>query len=180
MSNKIPPILSKSKFYEDWVKKVNIWSRITSLPKLEQGGAILLTLEGEVEDAVLELSEDEIVSEDGINLVKQRLDKLFKKNETLQKFEALDNFETYRRASDVCINDFIMEFDKRLNRTRKLGTQISDDLLAYRMIKSANLSEQDEKVVKATTTLSYDAVKDKLKSIFGDVGTSKSCGLSFY
>ena len=178
MSNKIPPLLSKSNSYEDWVKKVNIWSRITSLNKVEQGGAILLTLEGDAENAVLELSEDEIVSEDGFTLVKGCLDKLFKKNETLQKFEALDHFETYRRPSDVCINDFIIEFDKRLNRTRKLGTQISDDLLAYRMIKNANLSEQDEKVVKATTTLKYNDVKDKLKSIFGDVGTSTSGGLS--
>ena len=63
---------------------------------------------------------------------------------------------------------FYIEFDKRLNKTKKLGTTMSDDLLAYRLIKSANLSEQDEKVVKATCKLTYDDVKAKLKSIYGD------------
>ena len=177
MSNKTPPILSKSKTYVDWIKKVNIWCRITSLPKKDQAGAILMTLEGEAEDAVLELTEDEIVSEDGVKLVKERLDKIYKKNETLEKFEALDKFETYSRPLEVSIHDFIIEFDKRYSRTKKLGTAISDDLLAYRMIKSANLSEQDEKVVKATTSLKYDEVKDKLKSIFGDAGCSTSSNI---
>ena len=51
---------------------------------------------------------------------------------------------------------------------------MSDDVLAYRMIKSASLSEQDERVVKATCKLAYGDVKDKLKSIFGEAGSSKS------
>ena len=51
---------------------------------------------------------------------------------------------------------------------------MSDDILAYRMIKSANLSDQDERVVKATCKLDYVEVKDKLKSIYGDAGSSKS------
>jgi len=55
-----------------------------------------------------------------------------------------------------------------------LGTNISDDLLAYRLIKSANLSEQDEKMVKATCSLTYDDVKSKLKNIFGDSGCSQN------
>ena len=172
-ANKTPPSLSKSKNYQDYIKKLNIWCKITSIPKKDQGGAILLTLENEAEDKVLELDENEIICDNGVaNIIKQ-LDKIYKKNETLEKFEALDNFETYRRLSEESINDFIIEFDKRLNRTQKLGTTMSEDLLAYRMIKSANLSEQDERLVKATCKLSYVEVKDKLKSMFGDAVSSK-------
>ena len=173
MSNKNPPELVKSKSYSDWVKKINIWARITSLTKANQGGAILMTLEGEAEDAVLEIEEDELCSENGVKLILAKLDNFFKKNEIIEKFEALDSFETYHRSSETSIHNFIIEFDKRLTRTRKLGTQISDDLLAYRIIKSANLNEQDEKVVKATiSALTYDVVKEKLKSIFNDASTS--------
>ena len=172
--NKCPPDFNKSKSYDDWVKKLKIWARITGLPKADQGGAVLMSLEGEAEDAVLEIEEDLLCTEDGLKLVLDKLDKIFKKNAIIEKFEALDSFETYRRSSDTTIHNFIVEFDKRLNKTKKLGTQISDDLLAYRLIKSANLDEQDERVVKATiTTLAYDAVKDKLKTIFNDAGTSK-------
>ena len=71
----------------------------------------------------------------------------------------------------------MIEFDKRHNKTKKLGTAMSDDLLAYKLIKSANLSGQDEKVVKATCKLTYEDVKAKLKSIYGDAsyGSDLKC-----
>ena len=172
--NKCPPILSKARSYNDWLKLVNIWTKITCIPKASQGGAILMTLEGEAQDAVLELSEDIITSEDSVKHITEKLNSLYKKNETLEKYECLDQFETYHRPEDVSMNDFIIEFDSRLNKTKKLGTVMSDDLLAYRLIKSANLSEQDEKVVKATTTLEYEKVKSQLKSIFSDTKTGTS------
>ena len=61
--SKIPPLLSKSKSYDDWVKKLNIWCKITCLSKTDQGGAVLMILEGEAEDKILELSQDDIVAE---------------------------------------------------------------------------------------------------------------------
>ena len=109
-----------------------------------------------------------------MNNVLNKLDKVFKKSDTVEKFEALDNFETYRRPHNVSISDFVIEFDKRYNKTKSLGTNISDDLLGYRMIKSANLCDQDEKMIKATCTLTYDDVKSKLKSVFSDAGNSLS------
>lgn len=172
--NKTPPLLCKSRSYDDWVKKVKIWRRITCLLPQDQGGAILMTLEGESEDKALELSEEDITSEEGVEKIIAQLDVLFKKNTTLEKFEALDSFETYRRSSDVSIHEFVIEFDKRYLKTKKLGTEMSDDLLAYRMIKSANLSEQDEKVVKATTALAYEDIKTRLKTMFGDQTSTKS------
>ena len=54
--NKNPPLLSKCKSYEDWKKKIKVWDRITCLTKEARGGA--MNLEGEAEDAVLELSEE--------------------------------------------------------------------------------------------------------------------------
>ena len=133
-----------------------------------------MNLEGEAEDAVLELSEDELISDASVNNVLDKLDKVFKKSDTVEKFEALDRFETYRRPHNVSISDFVIEFDKRYNKTKSLGTNVSDDLLGYRMIKSANLCDQDEKMIKATCVLTYDDVKSKLKSIFSDAGNSLS------
>ena len=143
---------------------------MTALPKSEQGGAVLASLEGiegEAEDAVLELTVDELTGNDSIDLIVTKLNTLYKKNETLEKFEIIDQFQTYNRPHHVTVNDFMTEFDKRLTKTKKIGTAHSDDFLAYRLIKSANLSEQDEKMVKATCELRYDDVRSKLKSIFG-------------
>ena len=68
----------------------------------------------------------------------------------------------------MTINDFIIEFEKRLTKTKKIGTVHYDNFLTYRLIKSANLSEQDKKMVKATCDLKYEEVKSKLRNRFGD------------
>ena len=41
-SSKEPPILSKSKSYEDWLKLMKIWRIYTDLPKPRQGPALIL------------------------------------------------------------------------------------------------------------------------------------------
>ena len=44
-----------------------------------------------------------------------------------------------------------------------------DDLLAYRLLKAANLTTRDEQLVKATITeLNYEIVKSKLTKVFSD------------
>ena len=46
--NKSPPLLSKSKSYDNWLKLIPIWQQFTTLEQEKQGHAIVFTLEGEV------------------------------------------------------------------------------------------------------------------------------------
>ena len=46
---------------------------------------------------------------------------------------------------------------------------MSDDILAYRLLKSANLSSYHEELIKATIAdLKYNIMKDQLKKTFSD------------
>ena len=46
---------------------------------------------------------------------------------------------------------------------------MSSDILAYRLLKSANLSEQHEQLARATIAkFDYESMKGQLKKIFGD------------
>ena len=45
---------------------------------------------------------------------------------------------------------FLAEFDKKYNRTKAQGTTFSDDALAYKMLKAANLHPRDQKMIKFT------------------------------
>ena len=65
-TNKVPPLLSDTPQYTDWKKKVKIWASFTTLEKKKQGAAILLTLKGPAEEAVLELDEEQINHDDGM------------------------------------------------------------------------------------------------------------------
>ena len=78
---------------------------------------------------MLESTEDELTGADGMKNITNKSNKIFKKNETQEKFKALDNFETYCRPHHASINNFVIEFDKRFKKTKKLGTNITDDFL---------------------------------------------------
>ena len=77
------------------------------------------------------------------------------------------------------ICDFLTEFEKWYNKTKSHGTIWSDDLLAYWLLKSANLTTRDEQLVKATIgKLKYDAVKIKLTKIFSDTNEVPTADLN--
>ena len=172
MSNnpdKAPPSLSECKTYEDWKKVVNIWGKFTKMEVKKQGMAVLLSLKGAAQEAVLELEEDKIDCNDGLKNVLARLDKLYLKDETLTKYQALEDFESYKRPQNLPIVDYIIQFDKRYHKIKSYGTTISEDLLAFRLLKSAKLSPADEKLAKGTATaLKYDAMKTQLKKLFSE------------
>ena len=75
----------------------------TDLPKPHQGPALSLSLEGEAQDAALEIDEKEIPKDDGIDTIIKRLDRLYLKDLTVTKYKALEAFETFRRPAKMTI-----------------------------------------------------------------------------
>ena len=95
--NKSPPLLSKTKTYDDWLKLITIWQQFTTLELEKQGLAIVLSLEGEVQDAVLELEPNQITDRNRVKTIIDRLNKIYKKDELTQKYNALEAFEAYKQ-----------------------------------------------------------------------------------
>ena len=115
-NNKSPPSLSNSKSYSDWLKLIEIWRKFTSLEQEKQGPAIVLSPEGEAQDAILELNTNYITDKDGVNKIIERLNCLYKKDELTEKCNALESFETYKRNCNTSIRDFFTEFEKCYNK----------------------------------------------------------------
>ena len=177
---KAPPSLSKCSSYEAWLKEIQIWQAFTDLADVKQGPAIFLTLEGRSREAVLELDVSKISAKDGVKTIIEKLDSLYLKDKTQSAFEAYDSFEKFRRPSEMTINEYINQFERLKAKTESYKTQLSTDVLAYRLLKSANLSEAHEQLARATITdLTYDAMKAQLKKIFshGEKSTSKADGV---
>ena len=178
-NSKSPSLLSNSKSYTDWLKLIDIRRKFTYLEPGRQGPAVALSLEGEAQDAILELDTAVISGTGGVDKIIERLNRLYKKDEPTEKYNALESFETYKRNSSTVIRDFLTEFEKRYHKTKNHGTIWSDDLLAYRLLKSANLTTRDEQLVKATIgELKYDIVKTKLIKTFSDTSDVPTSELS--
>ena len=142
-----------------------------------QEPALVLSLEDEALDAVLEIDESDISKENGVDFIIDRLNCLFKKDLTVTKYQ------TWRlsRPSSMSIQAYLNESNKRLFKTKYYGTVMSDHILAYRLLKSANLSSYNEELVKATIPDSqYNIKKYHLKKTFSDASkqtTTKSEGI---
>ena len=175
ISIKTPPSLAKCSSYETWLKEIKIWQSFTDLDAKKQGPAIFLTLEGRAREAVLELDVASISANDGVKKITEKLDTLFLKDKTQSAFEAYDTFEKFRRSSDMSVSDYINEFERLKAKVESYKMVLSTDIMAYRLLKSANLSESHEQLAKATIpNLTYEDMKAQLKKIFGDVSQSAS------
>ena len=166
---KAPPSLSKCSSYETWLKEIEIWQAFTDLAEIKQGPAIFLSLDGRAREAVLELEVVKISAKDGVKNIIAKLDSLYLKDKTQSAFESYDAFEKFKRPSEMSISEYINEFERLKAKTESFKTVLSTDVLAYRLLKSANLSENHEQLARATITdLTYETMKTQLKKIFGD------------
>ena len=169
-SNKVPPQLNNFKNYNDGVRLVNIWTKFTDIKPERQGPVLVMSLSGKALEATLELDDKDISSKDGIKLIAKKLNILYKKDELHENFQDLENFESYRRASDTNIQQFLIEFDQCYHKLKQHQTAVSEDLLGFKLLKAANLSSHHEQLIKATIThIDYETTKAKIKS------TNSSC-----
>ena len=84
----------------------------TELPKTSQGPALVLSLKGEAQDAALELPEDEIAQENGVDAILRWLNRLFMKDSSITRYQALEAFETFKRPSDMSIQSSYISLKK--------------------------------------------------------------------
>ena len=121
---------------------------------------MILSLGDEALEAALEIDDAVIAEDDGVDaIIITRLNRL--KGLNCYKTEA---FETFRRPSNMSIQAFVNEFVKRLFKTKPYGTVQSNDTLVHTLLKSANLSNHQEELIKATIPeLQYDLMKGQLR-----------------
>ena len=93
-SPKTPPPLSKRPF--------------TNLPASTQRSALAVSLEDEALDAVLEIDNEDIAKENGVDAITERLNRLFKKDPTITKYQALEPFEAFRRPASIKLNHMVL------------------------------------------------------------------------
>ena len=151
--DKSPPSPSDSSTYEDFKETLSIWAAYTSIPKEKQGMALFLTLSPTDKEAVLQIGKEKVIGAEGLQNVITRLDQLYLKDETLQKFKALEYFESFRRPSEMPLNDYLIKFEKKYHTLKSYGTSMSDDLLAFRLLKSAKPLCRRSKVSKRNSKI---------------------------
>ena len=98
---------------------------------------------------------------------------------TMLAYTSYDNFEKFRRPSDMSMADYVAEFERLYNKAKLYEMVLPEGILAYKFLNNANLSDTHDKLIRATMTdLTYNSMKNQVKKIFGDLSLNISMNKS--
>ena len=164
------PVMRPNQPYEDWLKELRIWEATNVAlciePKI-QASSLFQSLQGTPRQTVLsELTVEEIIADNGVKNIIQTLDSFYLENRTQNAFNVLDDLMSFKRTSDMTIQNFIIKFQLKINRVKNTGMVLCDEFLGYALLKAANLSSNRYDLVKATCgEFTYNNIKTQLVKI---------------
>ena len=170
-SFKLPPDPSSSNSYVLWRKDALIWQKLTGVAKAKQGLALQYACRGNarIHEAVTNIDDARVECDDGFKNVLAVLDALFKLDEKDEEMKAYQEFETARREDGQTIADFINQFDELYKKTKDHGNVMTENLLALKLMRAANLTNTQQLIIKASTVdINYTTVKQTMKRTFGE------------
>ena len=114
------------------------------------------------------MSPTDLNEEDGLSILYSKLDKLFKEDENKAALETYDMFERYSRASVMTIVNYLIKFDRMTAQLKLHKIMLPEPVLAYRVLRSANLTDDHEKLIRATVSeLTLKSMAFQLKNVMG-------------
>ena len=72
----------------------------------------MLSLENKALDVVLKIDDEYVAKENGVDAIIECLNRLFKKDSAITKYQALEAFETFIIPASISLQAFLNEFDK--------------------------------------------------------------------
>ena len=157
--------------YENWRKDIEIWCKLTDLPKKKQALAIHLSLEGRARLASSEIDTKDLESDDGVTKLLEKLDGLFLADTGRRKFAAFKDLYNLRRESGQDIRKFVSVFEHTYFLFTTQGMTLPDSVMAFMLLASCKLSDSEQQLVmSATPDVTYNNMKAALNRIFaGDI-----------
>lgn len=166
-SCKWPPKLSDESRYENWKTDVEIWCKLTDIPKKKQALAIHLSLCGRARIASSEIPVSDLEVEEGVDAILKKLDGLFLVDKGRRQFEAFRDLFNLRRPSQGNVREFMSEFEHTYFKFTKQGMSLPDSVMAFMLLASCSLSDQEQQLVMSgISEVTFQNMKSALSRIF--------------
>ena len=143
-----------------------MWEIVTSVDKKERAIIVLLdALEGNVKakKAVQDLRVEELNTTDGMNILLNKLDVVFKIEKVDEAYNAYSKFITFQKHSEM----MIVEYEHLYCAMIEHNMQLPDNVQAFKLLDGANSSEDDRKLVLALANyINLQTMQSALKRLF--------------
>ena len=105
-------------------------------------------------------------SENDLNILLDKIKSLYAKDIHPLAYMAHDKFETFHRPAHMSIVDYLNGFEQLYNQIKHYDKELPTGVLAYRVLKNADITHEKQQLVHATlTSLTYESMKKQLKAI---------------
>ena len=161
-----PPIFKDGDDFFEWKRELSIWSVVTDIDEEKQAAAIYLSLEGKARECCKCIDVQELTGKNGKKALLSKLEALYAVDEEQRIYIAYEMFESYVRPTDVSIPDFLNEWERLYDKIVSKGITLPEPVLAYRLLKSANIPSEKQALVRATVqTLTLENLKKQMRAI---------------
>ena len=121
------------------------------------------------------MSLEDMVKDNGLELLIKHLDAVFEKDKNDMAYERYVIFEDIRRNQDEEVADFMIRFDRAMKQAKAIDITYPDNVLAFKLMRSMDLSADEQKMIMtACTDIKYASMQSVIKRILG--GKSSTCG----
>ena len=157
--------------YISWKSDIEVWKMLTDVKPEKIGLSVYLALQGNAREIVRTLSTAEIGTVDGYDKIIQKLDAVYKADESAAAFSSFTDFYEFRREAGQDFSQFIVDYEKRYFKVKSscIG-ELPEGVQAFFLLKAANLTLESEKLVRATAKLEFRDMREKIMKVFGDPG----------
>ena len=175
------PVMGSS--YTRFKKEVYLWAATTAVQEKKQAGTILMALPEKDRETALNIPLDEIQNGKtvagadgeekkytGVECLLEKLDEIYLESMAKEKFICYDEFRKLSRKDNQNIRDFILEFEKHMNRLEDHGIKMPQEVLAYELLRACNV---DAYLYSVAVSLVDDLTYEKMKSVVRNLTQKK-------
>ena len=157
--------------YTNWKKEVHIWLELSDLPVHKRALKLFSALGGPARKVASELEIAELKSNEGVQLLFQKLDSLYLGNESPFLLKAYRELYNLRRPRGENILPFIDEFEDKYSKLNDQGVKLQDKSLAMQLLASACVHYNEIGLIMSSMEeVTYSGMKTALKIILSAEG----------
>ena len=134
MSKKTPPKFHPNMSYKTWTNKLEMWQKVTTLPKSEQAITVLLeAFDGNIkaEMVVENITAHDINNDNGINVLIEKLNYVFKGEKIDDAYLAYSKFI---KIQDLSMNELMLEFEHLYNKMKENDMVLLNNVLTFKLL----------------------------------------------
>ena len=159
VADKITPPKFDGNNFSRWSKLVKMWSSATTITPDKQGPILIMCMSGKAQDIALGLPDHSVES------ILQAMANVYGDRNSLVKL--YEEFDSFQRLPNQTIREYLQTFEQKCIELEGMKLSIPDIIKSVRLLKGANISENEKKMVKMASgpDMKFEATVKAIRSL---------------